>query len=303
MKSKILVALLLLAVGLSTATGFKVGDRDFQAAGTIFNTKDLAEYGVTIVNPADPAYDAMVAGLSENKPNVMVEALRPFSVFIKNTSGRTVVAFALKWELMQPDGKIRIDESDNTALWSLTGGEVSNMSEGVIRPGAAWFSTPFHPEAPHVPPTRGGSDAARSEPEATEELNRLREELAQYTNITVSLDGAFFDDGTFVGPDSTEFFAKVEAMRNARYDLLDSVKKNLTQGSPPDEVFGNLKEIENGPAPQLSSSSSPADYYSAFRKATAAELLRVRETYGDAQPVERVMQKLRKPWPVLRKVR
>jgi hypothetical protein len=180
---------------------------------------------------------------------------------------------------------------------------VSDISEGVIRPGAAWFSAPSYLGVPYVSNIRGGDNAVGNKLEATEELNRLREELAQYTNITVSLDGAFFDDGTFVGPDSTGFFAKVEAMQNARYDLLSSVKKNIDQGRPPDEVFRNLKEIENGPAPDLSSSSSPTDYYSAFRKATAAELLRVRETSGDAKPVERVMQKLRKPWPVLRKVK
>jgi hypothetical protein len=48
---------------------------------------------------------------------------------------------------------------------------------------------------------------------------RRKAKLQGTVSVTVSLDGAFLDDGAFIGPDNSGFFSKVVAQHDARRGL------------------------------------------------------------------------------------
>src|SRR6266849_5842139 len=54
-------------------------------------------------------------------------------------------------------------------------------------------------------------------------------ELSKATDITVSLDGVVFDDGTFVGSNLI-FFQQIQAVVNAKVDLLRELAEASEQG-------------------------------------------------------------------------
>ena len=45
-----------------------------------------------------------------------------------------------------------------------------------------------------------------SEGQAEESMFVAQEIAKQFSKVTIAVDGVFFDDGTFVGPDTTGFF-------------------------------------------------------------------------------------------------
>lgn len=63
--------------------------------------------------------------------------------------------------------------------------------------------------------------------------------------MTVIADGIFFDDGTFIGPDTTDFFTEVKAQMDARRELLSEIRDELKAGKKADEVFGRLEAIRD----------------------------------------------------------
>lgn len=300
MKNIVLIGLLLIATGAVITTGFtRRSIVKLQNTKSRFNVKDLPEHGLSIIDSSDSRYGTLVSSLLQDNSDPLVETLAPFSIFIKNSSKHTVVACVLKWEMIPQNGKTLTSRREYTNLLVLMGKEVSGVKEGlIIRPGGTWFFTPSYL------PVSQGEDRSKTVNDKTEvvaELNRVLPELTQFTSITVSLDGAFFDDGTFVGPDSSEFFAKVEAMRNGRRDALLAIVNDKKEGKSDIEVFKHVEELA---AAKVNTNARPtaADYYSSFRKDAAAELLRMRKAEGDAKTLGRVHQKLQKPWPELRKL-
>jgi hypothetical protein len=132
-------------------------------------------------------------------------------------------------------------------------------------------------------------------------LNILAEELAQASSITVSLDGVIFDDGTFAGPDSTGFFARVKAMLDAEHDLLTEMDLSLKEHKTPAAVFRHIEEVAQGPAVQPRPDSPPDDIYNYYKARYAKRFLRAKGTSADEQFIAGALQPLRKPWLKLRK--
>src|SRR5918912_2147203 len=82
------------------------------------NVKDLPEHGLILVTSADPSFSELTANLYQESDNSM-EALKPFSVLLKNMGNKTVIAYQLKWELTQPDGRILTNTQGFTNLEKL----------------------------------------------------------------------------------------------------------------------------------------------------------------------------------------
>lgn len=299
MKDSILVGSLALALILAIATGFTKHSSG-QSPSTQLNMKDLAEHGLVMVGPSDPSYAGLISILVKGKSDPVVESLAPFSVFMKNNGRRTVVGCILKWEMLQRNGRIRTLKTEYTNLLGLMGSDITEMKDGlVIRPDSSWFFTPSYLQVSQDESTTNGS--ASISPETMKDLRQAGTQLAEYISITVTLDGAFFDDGTFVGSD-TQFFAKVEAMRNARRDLFRELERDIQQAKTNDDLIRHIERIAHSPKVELNSSSLPTEYYGSFRHDAAAELLRIRNSEGVEKVVERVQREVRKSWPELRKI-
>lgn len=298
MKNNIFIALLIIAAGLAVTTSLAKVNRNYsQAVNLHFNVKDMPENGLSIVAPSNPEYNDLIESRLKGR-NAVAEALRPFSIFIKNSSSKVVVAFSLKWELMNSDGKVLTQTRNYITLWKLMGESGSDSGGHIIKPGEVAFAVPSHLEVSQD----AGDGGSSLDPEAQTYLDNLRTELAQYTSITVSLDGVFFEDGAYVGADSNGFFSKVEAIRNAKRDLYGELSQALKQGNSMKQVLKRVEEIaaEQG-VPSPSNMAQPELYWK-NRKEAAAELLRMRAALGDKKAVEYFDQESRKRRPELRKL-
>lgn len=296
--------LLMLAIA-----GFSL-NRSARAMNIKLHAKDMPEHGLIIIGPADPSFDGRLNALLKGERNEVAENLKPFSFFVKNQGSKTVVAYMIQWCFTTAEGRQDCHRKAVTNPTALMEGESlsEEMEEqsGRIKPGATRFFSLVSLDG-------GGSFRVRvSKQEAdrfkqgdfdrTEMLRRYSAELANYTDLTVSIDGAFFDDGTFVGPDAAGFFAQTKAMIDARSDLLNEIASELSKpGKSRDDVFTQVEAIANQAETELKSSSTPDDYYNHFKKAYASELLRVKNSQGVEQGLATALRPMRKPWPMLRK--
>lgn len=269
--------------------------------------KDLQEEGVELIGPSDPAFSTMVRGWSGANSSAVIEALGPYSVFVKNTSNRSIVACELKWELTAADGTTRTETRGFVVLWRLMQQGATGVGGPLIRPNANWFFTPSSidiRQAANTSSTVGRIDAVPDENEVsmrTKYLGHVVSRLAQYTGITVSIDGVFFEDGTFVGPNSTKFFEDVQADIDARRDLYLEIGHHIGQGEHPSVALRRVEELAAGPDVRLKETSTSAEMYSQHKKEIANEMLQMRKKAGDEQVVIFMSEALRKPWIQLKK--
>jgi len=129
----------------------------------------------------------------------------------------------------------------------------------------------------------------------------------QCSKLTISVDGVFFDDGTFVGPDTMGLFNEEESELDARYEILSKVESDLKSGVRVEDIFKKLEQIagQSMPGqsmPELSESPSRAEYLNFFRRMFAKNILGMKHLYGTERAIEDVHQQLSKPWVKLRKL-
>ncbi len=261
-----------------------------------FNIRDLSEQGISLIAPSDPV-------LAKNRKTATVN---PYSILLKNSSGRSVVGYSIKWECF--DGKIESAHRDmshdvrtsHILGIVLTYGEESvrreliNRLQGVIRPHSTWFISEDTPARP--------LSAALEDVDTELDEAALAEVRAACPIMTVTLDGIFFDDGTFIGPDTTEFFDKIKTQLDARYELLQEVQNEVKAGKHPSEVFRGLEQIRDREGQPQGGEMTTKERRSYFRNKYAQDVLGKKEMWGPDKALEDVQQMLSRPWAKLRKL-
>jgi hypothetical protein len=187
----------------------------------------------------------------------------PAQPTLKNTGNRKVIVYALRFEALQPDGQAVPHTAIRSALLAIRNG---NANEDV--------SVPAHGERTFAP--------------------RPNEIPGIASNV--SLDGAIFEDGQFVGPNLGASYEWVVAGLNAQRDLYNSVLANHESGKDPDAVWAPVQALAaNEP---LGSQSRAQWNYAKRQKLFAQELINVRELHGDeaAYDLARKVEKLPKIW-------
>jgi len=220
-----------------------------------------------------------------------------------------VVAYALQWCFTKADGTNsyqRETYGDHTAL--MEGTVFSDKYEDQsawIKPNAARFFSMVSPNGSsliRVPVSRDEAEQIKQGARFSESelLQRYASELSKYVNVTVSIDGAFFDDGTFVGDDSTGFFAATNAQVEARHDLLNEMALGLSKNTKR-EVFNQVEVVADQPDVTLTSDSTPTDHYNFWKKFYAKNVLAIRNTYGEENGMTAALYPRQKPWRKLQK--
>jgi len=301
MKRYVAIVISLISV-VGIVTGVFAGMRRAQSMEVRFNKRDLPEYGIHIITSADPSFDEIVAKYFKNRP------LETLSVFIKNSGTRLVVGYALTWELRDEDGKMI---SSNTRGYSepgvLMGNEIPKdlKHTTAIEPGTArCFSRDSQIERDvvevgeldtalpsHSQDKEDGSSAIRA---------MVTAQLSRATDVTVSLDGVIFDDGTFVGPNVTGFFEQMQAMVNAKVDLLHDIAASSQQGNL-DQALDSIAAMSREPDVKFNSKSSADDFYHYFRKLYADEITNKHHAYGKEKLVPYLVKSYHRARPILRK--
>lgn len=257
-----------------------------------FNLKDFPEHGISLIAPTDAAF-------SKSAP------ADPYSVVLKNTSSRAVAGYAIKWECS--DGKtedvnrsVSYDRivSNVAAVVFLHGEEkarreVISRTAQVIKPQSTWLiSFDF-------PARQIGVAGEQPAPEFDEaDFDHVR---AACPNMTVIADGIFFDDGTFIGPDTSNFFTETKTQMDTRFELLREVQKQLQSGKNRDEVFSELERIRDK-TQSLGDQPTIDDLRAYFRSMFAMDVVGKKNLWGIEQAIAEIQEQLSKPWVTLRKL-
>lgn len=251
-----------------------------------YKIKDLPEHSISLLAPSDPAL---------SKELIPID---PYSVFLRNTSSRPIVGYSIKWQCF--DGKNE-SASRNTfydrhlrsslEVVFMYGEEtdrkaILNRLEEVIWPNSTWLISY------HLPARPIGTVTKEDSPEINEAA--VAEMRAACPEMTITLDGVFFDDGSFVGPDTIGFFTHVETQVAMRLEVFQKVLTELKSGKTPTEVFQGLEQIANSEStePRAETEMSRTECRNLF----ARDVVGMRNMWGVDKAIEKIQLQLSKPW-------
>jgi len=277
-----------------------------QAFGIHISVKDHPEKGITLIGSGDPSFDGMLRAFLKGRTSPLVDALKPFSVFVKNTGNRSVVAYDLKWELVKADGTVASQDvayANPRALMDggTPDGEKLETASGLaVAPNAMRLvSLAFSLGQDNVDALFDSQ--AEVEPKDIDLINKFRNELAQFTDMSISVDGVFFEDGSFIGPNTTKFFDHFKAQLDAYHDVLQAILVARSQNKSPDVIFRGIEALANSPEIVLTSNSTLADYYKFHRIEYAKQLVQMKTKMGAERTIEEAAFHRRKSWAKLHK--
>jgi hypothetical protein len=106
-------------------------------------------------------------------------------------------------------------------------------------------------------------------------------ELAHTTAVNVSVDGALFDDGTFVGPNTTHYFERLQTQLSSKQDLLKELVKQYQQSLKPEQIINYLKDqkasLKNLTRPRPTLDPNFEQLYNGYKGQYCDEILRMKE--------------------------
>lgn len=246
-----------------------------------------------LITAGDENFTNILAKSRDQLPEL--EAVLPFLVIIRNTGNQPAICFMLKWDLVTPGGVVSTRHYEYVAAFALEGGTMDQQSGSILRPGSAWvFGPGFGIEL-------GTSSIIGPTNSLGTILTGIGHDMAQFTSGTVSLDGAVFNDGTFVGPNNTHFFEKVEAFQRARRDSLNELSKKAKTKEDYEDVFDEVKVLAKQPRKRLGRKSTIDDYYERFKADFALDIMSMKKVSGSQKTLDHYLKSLGREWPTLRK--
>jgi hypothetical protein len=280
-----IVISLLAVVGL--VTGVSGSLRKGQPMQVRFNKRDLPKHGLHIITSADPNFDALASNYFKNRSAASNESLKPLSVFIQNRGSRMVVAYVLEWRMLRTDGQVLTNTNSYSEPGILMGHEMPTdprfKHTQAIEPNeirAFTWSTAVNPEgASRLGSSNTSPSPLAQVPQADALRAQLDDELSGATDLTVSLDGVFFEDGEFVGPNATGFFERTQALVSAKLDLIRDIAMANENGKL-DQAFEVVASKYLSPAVTLTPESTPAEYYKYYTRLFAEEITNMESVYG-----------------------
>lgn len=310
------ICLLVLALLLPMMTGF-VFSRYQKNMLIKYSSKDLSEHGLVIITPSDPEFDDLALKLLSEQNLPDFERIKPFSTFVKNNSSKALVAHSIVWEFIGSDGNKVSRKMSYVNSPALTDGILDVETDREFNESIPAGGYKFLTLAPKSNSQGGGGKGetvdkdpvivTTQETNMAEERNKAIESL--YTNLSknesqvfILLDGAFFDDGSFVGTDTTNFFDVVETHVRAKRDVMSAVAKALDNSSAPDELDRILKSKAETKASEFRDLSNPEEQYKYTVKMFVTYFTRLNEVSGREGLIYQINQFKSRSLPKIRKL-
>jgi hypothetical protein len=263
--------------------------------------KDIREHGLVIVGRSDPDFESLRGILSQEGIRFDL-SIQPY-VFIKNLGNKRMIAYSLKWELLKDDGRVVTKTRSYSREDILMGKEAPEDPSDriVLQPNAArLFSLAGYGDGQEISLTPVSKTGAKSDPEILQKVEQtglltgVGKELNHTVSVTVTLDGAFFEDGTFVGPNTSGFFERTSMQIDAKRHMVQEILRRLNQGDTPADVMKYLsaKADTLGEAnPPAGPRAKPEELYKSEEKRFLDDALGIRAFAGDDElAVRRILQ-------------
>ena len=304
-------------VCLIASTLFLWMNREVKAVSVQINVKDLPEYGLKLIPPTDPSFQEKLSSTLEAKKGYSLEeSLKHYSVLFENKGTKTVVGYRLTWEMTKADGTVSLRQGGGVNPGALMGKRQQLQNHELdgrfaVKPNSMAFVSLVGAMSLDGGTGLGVFAGGLTDQAAIDEFLRTKDtrllvnaaiaDLRNFTTITVSIDGVFFEDGTFVGPDATGLFANVEAELNAKRDLMEEIAFALQKKQSVAELFAYIEEVGGGPPPNRKLDRE--GLYNLYKKMEAETLLRMASKMERQRVLDISQQEYRQAsWPKLKKL-
>lgn len=243
----------------------------------IYEYEDLPQHGVILIPPTSPEYDPLLEDirrryenpvegslvLPPNTPPEMRSRLRPeirpedrpFSAVLVNRSQHGIVLIDQIWTVLEESGrtrKMQFGSGLNPSVLLPFGLPECQIKLyrywHVILPGSKRYLTmrgdrigdnsDVRPPAPDEYWKGGGIGGGGS----------FREDTAgPVAKLTLSLDGVFFDNGGFAGPNRTMMWEQVVRAAELPVQVAQIARESKEAGLSPDEIYSRIEEVVGPP--------------------------------------------------------
>jgi hypothetical protein len=243
---------------------------------------------VVVIGANRPCFDELLdrwfPGVSEVK---YYEAVKPLLAIVHNNTMRAVKAYLVKWSITNADGSTSTEylpvvsepapgEAQLTGARTVLGQGASGFATELVSPYFHWPQRRFQGPL-QVMAVMNTFQAAT--------LNPLASNIQGATSIQTTLDGAIFEDGVFVGPDTSQLYEKFQAAQQAEVDEAGWMLNQLSAGLADQQLRDGLSEhIYQG---RNSTGTDPTSLNGAARGEEASRLLSVFE-HGGQTPLQAV---------------
>ena len=291
--SIITIALLVGILGIRESFSWK---KDAPSMISLKANNSLQQYGVEVISSADPNFNVELTQYIRGQEQLIpiIDSVKPFAVFIKNNTQKDIVGMSLNWKFIKNNGETETVPQIETALGELMRhkpidpwmiGKMSLLSANSTR----FFSVGNPYVQQDIVNTNLRIKYQKSQPiKNPEEIQRIasavgnerNQTLNKINDVSVSIDGIIFDDGTFVGADQTFYFEYINGILQARKDFLGRLREAKQANRNLSEILTQfVAEIPETPASD--SSSQPRTGYAnsedAFKQSYASYLNALRK--------------------------
>jgi hypothetical protein len=241
-----------------------------------FNTS-----GVALVPNGTPDFQLLLGALVPSEILTVIQPILPYSVFIKNESTKSIIAYTLSWATIDNDGEPFTDDRIVCDFISL---------KPLLSPHSAALATFFGPLNP----------AAATDPQLRTEISEQAGTFKSKASVTISVEAVMFEDGTTVGVDSSRSVSQIVARLQAERDLYVTTVEKTTSSSDA-ETTSWLQAVASAfpPGSHLNLQGDPyAAWYQFYRSRIASGLINLIGKRDFSVMISYVQAELgRKPYP------
>jgi hypothetical protein len=231
-------------------------------------------HSVAVIGPNRPIFDDLLERWFPGASGVnYYETVKPLLAIVHNNTRNVVKAYVVKWTITNADGSTA---TEYLPVMSEPGpGEAQLTGERtVLGPGGSALETELVSPYFRLPRNRFAGlleiNAVLIHFQAAS-LKPLASNSRSATSIQTTLDGAIFDDGVFVGPNTFKLYERFQASQQAEVDEAGWMLNQLSAGLTDQQLRDSLSQhIYQG---RTSSSTNTAGFYGAARGEEASRLL------------------------------
>jgi hypothetical protein len=241
----------------------------------------LASHSIAVIGSGSPSFDFLLEkyfpGVSQTQ---YFQTVRPLLAIVHNNTLRAVKAYVIKWTMTKADGTVVT--ATLQVIWQPPPGDPALTGAGnVLGPngsalGVQLVSPYFHASTRELPALVKGNFAFGLFQAAS--LRSLTKAAQSASSVQVTLDGAVFGDGVFVGPDTSKLFERFQAEQKAEVDEAKWMESELKKGVTDQQLKDGLSEqIYNG---REATATDDASLYTAARGRAASRMLSTLDLSG-----------------------
>lgn len=239
---------------------------------------NLKDYGIEVISSIQANFGVELKQYTgdEEGVNSLIEVAKPLTIFIENNSSKEVIGVSLRWRFVKSNGEfIEIPQTQiNPGVlmglkprdpWMI--GKTSLINKNDTR-FFSYFNTTVEQEIVYANMRHSNPEINYNQNTSLEEMQRnvalveLQKSkiLDNVSEISVSIDGIFFDDGAFVGDDQNYFFDSMKGMLQARKDFLGRLKEAKASGKEDSEILSSFLADTPNILSRYSEKSSKTEY-------------------------------------------